>query len=71
MREFTGRYIESAGIIDLGATIEQFGLRVDNGGVRTRLVVADSLPREQRDLLRKFGYNAETRRGASHRPGDE
>jgi predicted metalloprotease with PDZ domain len=71
MREFTGRYIESAGIIDLGATIEPFGLRVDNGGVRTRLIVANSLQREQRDLLRKFGYNAETRRSASQRPGDE
>jgi predicted metalloprotease with PDZ domain len=71
MREFTGRYIESASIIDLGAAIMPFGLRLDGGGVRTRLVVADSLGREQRDLLRKFGYNAETRHGVPQRSGDE
>jgi predicted metalloprotease with PDZ domain len=63
MRDFTRRYIESASVIELGAAIAPFGLRVENGGVRTHVLVADSLKREQRDLLRKFGYNAESRAG--------
>ena len=57
MREFTRRYIESASAIDLAALIAPFGLRIESGGVRTRLVVEDSLSGAQRDLLRKFGYN--------------
>jgi predicted metalloprotease with PDZ domain len=63
MREFTRRYVEDAGTIDLAAVIKPFGLQVDSGGIRTRVVVADSLKSEQRDLLRKFGYNAESRAG--------
>jgi predicted metalloprotease with PDZ domain len=63
MREFTRRYVESAGPLDLAATVAPFGLRVERGGVRTHLSVADPLKREQRDLLRKFGYNAESRAG--------
>jgi predicted metalloprotease with PDZ domain len=57
MREFTRRYIESASAIDLSALIAPFGLRIESGGVTTRLVVEDSLSGAQRDLLRKFGYN--------------
>jgi hypothetical protein len=63
MREFTQRYVENAAAIDLAETIKPFGLRVDTGGVRTRVLIADSLKSEQRDLLRKFGYNAESRAG--------
>lgn len=66
MREFTRRYVEGASAIDLGTLVAPFGLRVENGGVRTQVVVADSLKREQRDLLRKFGYNAESRAGFPH-----
>jgi predicted metalloprotease with PDZ domain len=69
MREFTRQYVESASTIDLAAMIAPFGLRIETGGVRTRVVVNDSLRREQRDLLRKFGYNAETRAGAAMRSG--
>jgi predicted metalloprotease with PDZ domain len=57
MQNVTGRYIESAGAIDLAAAIAPFGLRIETGGVRTRIAVADSLSGAQRDLLRKFGYN--------------
>jgi predicted metalloprotease with PDZ domain len=63
MREFTRRYVENAGAIDLAAAIEPFGLQVDSRGIRTRIIVADSLKSEQRDLLRKFGYNAQSRAG--------
>lgn len=66
MREFTRRYVEDASAIDLRTMIAPFGLRVGNGGVRTQVFVADSLKREQRDLLRKFGYNAESRAGLPH-----
>ncbi len=66
MREFTRRYVEDASAIDLGTIIAPFGLRVESGGVRAHVFVADSLKREQRDLLRKFGYNAESRAGLPH-----
>ena len=60
MQEFTHRYIESAGAIDLPAAIASFGLQVDAGGVRTHVSVAASTSGAQRDLLRKFGYNEKT-----------
>ncbi len=63
MREFTRRFVESAGAFELARTIAPFGLRVESGGVRTHVSVADDLKREQRDLLRKFGYNTESRAG--------
>lgn len=66
MREFTRQYVEGASAIDLGAMIAPFGLRVESVGVRARVLVADSLKREQRDLLRKFGYNAQSRNGLPH-----
>jgi predicted metalloprotease with PDZ domain len=66
MREFTRQYVEGASAIDLATMIAPFGLRVESGGVRTHVLVADSLKREQRDLLRKFGYNAESRTGLPH-----
>jgi hypothetical protein len=69
MRDFTRRYVESASAVDLAAAIAPFGLRVESAGVRTHLSVADSLKREQRDLLRKFGYNAESRAGHRHIQG--
>jgi predicted metalloprotease with PDZ domain len=69
MRDFTRRYVESANTIDLATAIAPFGLRVESGGVRTHLSVANSLKREQRDLLRKFGYNADSRAGHRHIQG--
>jgi len=60
MKEFTHRYIESAGAIDLPAAIAPFGLQVDAGGVRSHISVAASTSGAQRDLLRKFGYNEKT-----------
>ncbi|HEX8772149.1 MAG TPA: hypothetical protein VF735_01005 [Pyrinomonadaceae bacterium] len=63
MRDFTRRYVENSGALDLATAITPFGLQVDSRGIRTRLIVADSLKSEQRDLLRKFGYNTQTRAG--------
>ena len=72
MRDFTRSYIEGAGAIELATMIAPFGLQVENAGARTQLTVANSLKREQRDLLRKFGYNDESRRGLRHnRPADK
>lgn len=71
MREFTRSYIETASAIDLATMIAPFGLRVESIGARTQLAVTESLKREQRDLLRKFGYNDQTRKGLRHnRPAD-
>jgi hypothetical protein len=61
MRDFTRHYVESASTIDLESAIAPFGLRVARGGARTHVVVSESLTRNQRDLLRKFGYNGEAR----------
>ncbi|HEX8097499.1 MAG TPA: hypothetical protein VF507_05660 [Pyrinomonadaceae bacterium] len=57
MRELTRRLVESAGPLDLAAAVAPFGLRAERAGPRTRIFVADSLSRPQRDLLRKLGYN--------------
>jgi hypothetical protein len=54
---FVERYILSPGQLVLQDELAAFGLRVETGGVRTHLAVADTLTREQRDLLKKFGYN--------------
>jgi hypothetical protein len=40
--------------------IETYGLRVEPGGVRTHVGVADSLDRSQQELLGKLGYNNRT-----------
>lgn len=61
MEAFTHDYIESARSIDLASVLSPFGLRIERGGVRTHVAVADSISREQRDLLRKFGYNTDER----------
>ena len=62
MNEFAGANVQSAAAIDLAAVLARFGLSVEKFGLRTRITVAKSLNREQRDLLRRLGYNAETRR---------
>jgi predicted metalloprotease with PDZ domain len=70
MQDFTRRFVESAGTVDLASLIAPFGLRVERGGVRTHVAVSDSLTRSQRDLLREFGYNGEDR-AMSKRARDE
>lgn len=57
MKSFTDDYIQKPIQIDLKKEIEIFGLRVEPGGISTRVVVADSITREQRDLLGRLGYN--------------
>ncbi|HEX8709398.1 MAG TPA: hypothetical protein VF723_14230, partial [Pyrinomonadaceae bacterium] len=67
MQEFTRRYVETASPVELAAAIAPFGLRVEPGGVRTRIALADSLSRAQRDLLRDFGYNEKDQVGHGRR----
>ncbi|HEX8173719.1 MAG TPA: hypothetical protein VF543_01215 [Pyrinomonadaceae bacterium] len=62
MRDFVRRYIESPVGIDLKSVLAAYGLQILPGGVRTQVQVADSLSREQRDLLRQLGYNEKVER---------
>ena len=57
MKSFVDNYISNPTQIELQDEIEVFGLRVEPGGIRTRVVVSDSITRQQRDLLRRLGYN--------------
>lgn len=57
MRAFVERYVEGNAELTLPPLIEPFGLKVLPGGVRTHVGVADKLDAEQRELLRKLGYN--------------
>lgn len=62
MRDFTRRYIESPVTIDLKSALAAYGLQILPGSARTHIQVADSLKREQRDLLRQLGYNERVER---------
>jgi predicted metalloprotease with PDZ domain len=55
--DFSKRYIESASPLDLAATLAAFGLKAERNRASTRINVADSISRPQRDLLRQMGYN--------------
>ncbi|HWS87481.1 MAG TPA: hypothetical protein VN282_10975 [Pyrinomonadaceae bacterium] len=57
MRAFVERYVEAGTELTLPPLIEPFGLRVEPGGARTHVGVADALDSAQRELLRKLGYN--------------
>lgn len=60
MQDFTRRYVEGAGTVDLAAALAPFGLQVEQGGARTHITVNAKVAGAQRDLLRKFGYNEKT-----------
>jgi predicted metalloprotease with PDZ domain len=55
--DFSKRYIESANSLDLNTALGAFGLKVERSRASTRIDVADSISRPQRDLLRQMGYN--------------
>lgn len=57
MRDFVEHYVTGESEIILGPLIEASGLRIEPGGVRTHVGVAESLDRRQRESLRKLGYN--------------
>ena len=68
MRDFVRRYVESPAPIELRSALAAYGLQILPGAVRTHVQIADSLSREQRDLLRQLGYNEKVeRRGARPR----
>ena len=62
LQEFVRKYIENADDIDLQEMIAPFGLTVERKGGRTQIDVSGKLSSQERDLLRAFGYNKETRR---------
>ena len=66
MEDFAGTHIRTPAAITLSMWLTRFGLRVETFGMRTRITVGESLNREQRDLLRRLGYNSETRRTRDH-----
>jgi predicted metalloprotease with PDZ domain len=55
--DFSKRYIEGASPLDLTTVLDTFGLKIERYGARTKIAVADSPSRAQRDLLRQMGYN--------------
>jgi hypothetical protein len=55
--EFVDSYIVGSSQITLPSHLTAFGLKVEPGGVRTHVAVSETTTREQRDLLKKFGYN--------------
>jgi predicted metalloprotease with PDZ domain len=57
MREFVRLHVESPVAINLNASLAPFGLRAESFAGRTRVSVAESPGREQRELLKKLGYN--------------
>lgn len=65
MQDFARVYIESPLVINLSALLDRFGLRIERVGLRTQVRTKESLNREQRDLLRRLGYNTAAR-GAKH-----
>ena len=62
LQEFVRKYVENSDDIDLQAMVSPFGLTVERIGGRTRIVVSEKISSQERDLLRAFGYNNETRR---------
>jgi predicted metalloprotease with PDZ domain len=65
MQDFARVYIESPSVIDLPALLNRFGLHIERVGLRSQVSAKESLNREQRDLLRRLGYNTAAR-GAKH-----
>jgi hypothetical protein len=62
MSEFTKRYVEDAGEVDLASAIAPYGLTAPRVGARTQISVSPNLNHRQRDLLTAFGYNERARR---------
>ncbi|HYN83676.1 MAG TPA: hypothetical protein VER32_00380 [Pyrinomonadaceae bacterium] len=60
MSEFVRVHVESPVAINLGASLAPYGLRAEPFGVRTRVSVAASPGKEQRELLKKLGYNEQS-----------
>jgi hypothetical protein len=61
MEDFASRYVRAPVRLELAHLLARFGLRVESFGMRTMITVSPDLNREQRDLLRRLGYNSETR----------
>src|SRR5262249_42423550 len=55
--KFVRQFIQNPVTIDLASELAPFGFKVEAVGLRTRISVSDNVTRQQRDLLRKLGYN--------------
>ena len=58
---FVQTFLADAVAIDLQKELAQFGLGVEQIGLRTRIYARNNLTRRQRDLLRQLGYNDRSR----------
>jgi predicted metalloprotease with PDZ domain len=55
--KFVRQFIQNPVTIDLASELAPFGFQVETVGLRTRITVKDNVSKQQRDLLRKLGYN--------------
>jgi predicted metalloprotease with PDZ domain len=54
--QFTRRYIQGPGLIDLESALPHYGIRVGSSGNLKRLLVSETLSLEQRSLFASLGY---------------
>lgn len=59
--KFVRSYIQSPGSIDFGGALSPYGIRVVDSGHQKRLMVADGIGDEQRELLVALGYRKRRR----------
>ena len=64
--QFTGRYIQTSGSIDLETILPLYGIEVRDSGRLKRLLVDDGITNEQRDLLVSLGYRRPRRQASLH-----
>ena len=61
-RAFVRAFVTQPAKIDLRQELAPFGLQVETFGLRTRISVSEEPTKQQRDLLRRLGYNDVTRK---------
>jgi len=54
--EFSSRYVEKKGSLDLTSSLKQYGIIVDSSGQRTMVKIDRNLDKKQKTVLRTLGY---------------
>jgi hypothetical protein len=54
--EFSSRYVEKKGSLDLTSSLRQYGIIVDSSGKRTKITIDRNLNKKQKTVLRSLGY---------------
>jgi len=55
-KEFSSRYVEKKGTLDLTSSLRQYGIVVDSSGKRTAITIDRNLNNKQLRVLRSLGY---------------